>query len=237
MSMDCKFPGLLTALFLLSAALAAAATQAYPLRIRILSAETHPLNAEPQVPKDCDLQNFSAYCNESRNPSAQSVMLVQDGEGKSFRIACTTDSRWSKCSPLPVGETFEARTEKRGLAVLYRNAKGKETRQVYQMMAAGQEKQQGESVPAPVPAPSPPASSAQEAATEKIRCSFTSAPSGAEITIDGKYVGNTPSTIGVGTGTHEIAISMPGFAEWKRELTVGVDSVVNVTARLQKRKP
>jgi hypothetical protein len=70
-----------------------------------------------------------------------------------------------------------------------------------------------------------------------VKCSFTSTPPGAEITVDWRFVGNTPSEIGLSTGTHVISISMPGFAEWKRELTVAPDSVVNVTANLQKAQP
>ena len=44
------------------------------------------------------------------------------------------------------------------------------------------------------------ASTTLPAATEKVRCNFTSSPPGAEITLDGKYVGNTPSEIAVSAG-------------------------------------
>jgi len=88
-----------------------------------------------------------------------------------------------------------------------------------------------------VSVPAPPPAYAQAVPTEKVKCNFSSTPSGAEITIDWSYVGNTPSEIGLSAGTHVVAISMPGFAEWKRELTVGADSVVNVTANLQKTQP
>jgi len=87
------------------------------------------------------------------------------------------------------------------------------------------------------PAPVPPSGSAPETTAGKVRCSLSSTPSGAEITIDWRYVGNTPSEIGLSPGTHVVVISMPGFAEWKRELVVGADSVVNVTASLQKTQP
>jgi hypothetical protein len=50
-------------------------------------------------------------------------------------------------------------------------------------------------------------------------------------------VGNTPATIGVGTGTHIVVLWMPGFAQWKRELMVTSGSEVNVTASLQKTQP
>jgi len=39
----------------------------------------------------------------------------------------------------------------------------------------------------------------------------------------------------VTTGTHEIVLSLAGFAKWKRELVVAPDSgIVSVTASLQK---
>jgi hypothetical protein len=248
MSARRKLPGLLSALFLLNATFAESASQAYPVRIKVISAETRALNAEAQVPKDCDLQNFSAYCNESRSPSAQNIMLVQDSEGKSFRIACTIDSRWSKCSPLPVGETFEARNEKHGFTVLYRNAKGKEAKQLYQVVGAVLARNSGTAADTqpqaaappenpPIPESAPPAGSPQEVLPEKVTCKFSSTPSRAEITLDGRYVGNTPSEIGLSTGTHLVVVSMPGFAQWKRELTIAAHSAVNVTARLQKMRP
>ncbi len=91
--------------------------------------------------------------------------------------------------------------------------------------------------PVPLPLPGPPPVSTQEALTGKVRCNFNSTPAGAEITVDWRYMGNTPSEIGLSPGTHVVVISMPGFAEWKRELAVAADSVVNVTASLQKMQP
>lgn len=74
-------------------------------------------------------------------------------------------------------------------------------------------------------------------ARQSIKCSFSSTPPGAEITVDGRYVGNTPSEIGLTTGSHVVILSLPGFAQWKRDLAVATDSVVNVTATLQKSQP
>ncbi|MFY9906282.1 MAG: PEGA domain-containing protein, partial [Terriglobales bacterium] len=82
-----------------------------------------------------------------------------------------------------------------------------------------------------------PAVTASSVPAVKVKCDFTSTPPGAEISVDWRYVGNTPSEIGLSAGTHIVVISMPGFAEWKRELTVGSDSELNVTAVLQKPQP
>jgi hypothetical protein len=85
-----------------------------------------------------------------------------------------------------------------------------------------------------VPAPQAEASPAQAAPAEKVKCNFSSTPAGAEITLDGKYVGSTPSEIELITGTHVIVFSMPGFAQWKRDLTVLSGSQLTVNAILQK---
>ncbi len=88
------------------------------------------------------------------------------------------------------------------------------------------------------PAVSAPASAVSARAAEgqgsTIKCDFGSTPSGAEITTDGKYVGSTPSEIAITTGAHVVALSMPGFAQWKRELTVLPGSKLTVSAVLQK---
>jgi PEGA domain len=50
--------------------------------------------------------------------------------------------------------------------------------------------------------------------------SIDSAPTGADIEIDGAFVGNTPSTIVVTLGSHQIAIKKKGFADWTKTLNV-----------------
>src|SRR6266480_6990001 len=47
-----------------------------------------------------------------------------------------------------------------------------------------------------------------------------STPDGAEITIDSKLVGTTPSTVQVTPGDHTIVISKVGFKSWQRTITV-----------------
>jgi hypothetical protein len=69
---------------------------------------------------------------------------------------------------------------------------------------------------------------------EKMRCNFSSTPAGAEITLDGLYVGNTPSEISIPAGTHTVAFTLPGFAEWKRELVLSSGSEPTVSTVLQK---
>jgi hypothetical protein len=47
-----------------------------------------------------------------------------------------------------------------------------------------------------------------------------STPDGAEITIDGKFRGNTPSTLKLASGHHTIRVEKPGFKVWEKILTV-----------------
>jgi hypothetical protein len=47
-----------------------------------------------------------------------------------------------------------------------------------------------------------------------------SIPPGADIEIDGAFVGNTPSTVSLAPGSHRIAVWKKGFAIWGKMLTV-----------------
>jgi hypothetical protein len=71
--------------------------------------------------------------------------------------------------------------------------------------------------------------SVNTAATGQIDVAST--PSGADIEIDGKFVGSTPSSITVAPGDHEIAVKKAGFAVWNRKVTVSTGHV-NISAEL-----
>jgi len=60
----------------------------------------------------------------------------------------------------------------------------------------------------------------------------TSNPSGAEISVDGNFVGDTPSQLAVAAGVHTITISKHGFKPWERKLTVS-SGKVSVAAELE----
>ena len=61
-----------------------------------------------------------------------------------------------------------------------------------------------------------------------------SSPDGAEITIDGKLVGTTPSTVQVTPGDHTIVIGKAGFKSWQRTITVTTGGTINLEATLDK---
>jgi hypothetical protein len=72
-------------------------------------------------------------------------------------------------------------------------------------------------------APAPPAKAAaptQPALVQSggVQVVISSDPDGADIEIDGRFVGNTPSTIELAPGDHTFAVQKRGDKEWKRQL-------------------
>ncbi len=63
-----------------------------------------------------------------------------------------------------------------------------------------------------------PAVSADYAAGAQLEVS--SNPDGADIEIDGNFVGSTPSTVGVATGPHQLSVKKAGFKPWGHKITV-----------------
>jgi hypothetical protein len=241
----------LRAALLLAAMLTNATAQKDTVRITVLDSVTRASAPDNNngVPQNCEQLTFDAYCRSTTNVPLVSTLLVQEDNEPPFRISCTIESRYSRCIPLPKGESFDARREKHGITVYYMDDKGKERKQLYTLVAsnakAGQAAAATLPVPAaaaprqssPPPAPAPSVGSVQALPSEKVekvRCNFTSTPPGAEITLDGKYVGSTPSEIELVTGAHVVVFSMPGFTQWKRDLTVLPGSELTVNATLQK---
>lgn len=63
---------------------------------------------------------------------------------------------------------------------------------------------------------------------------ITSEPAGAEIYVDGKLNGSTPSRIPLGVGEHSIKVTRPGYKDWERKITVEQGSVKALNAILEK---
>ena len=59
---------------------------------------------------------------------------------------------------------------------------------------------------------------ASAVATADAEVALNSTPSGADIEVDGAFVGSTPSTIGIAPGDHVITIDKKGFKPWERKL-------------------
>jgi hypothetical protein len=68
--------------------------------------------------------------------------------------------------------------------------------------------------------------------SDQARVQVSSTPDGADIEVDGSFVGNTPSTVGVPAGQHKLSVKKSGFKPWERNITVSTGQV-NVNAALE----
>jgi hypothetical protein len=59
-------------------------------------------------------------------------------------------------------------------------------------------------------------------------------PPGADIEVDGSFVGNTPSDVQVAEGDHTVTVKKAGFKDWERKLKVTGGSSVHLSAALEK---
>jgi hypothetical protein len=91
---------------------------------------------------------------------------------------------------------------------------------------------------APAPSAAPPAQAAAQPAAvapeELSTLVVKSTPDGADITMDGKFVGSTPSTLRLAPGDHTIAVAKAGFKGWQRTMTVNPGGIVTIDATLEK---
>ncbi len=99
----------------------------------------------------------------------------------------------------------------------------------------------GPAAPSPGPAPSsdaaPAGNSAATGSDAFASVQLSSDPSGADITIDGNYVGNTPTLIKLRPGTHSIQMTLAGYAPWERTVETAAGESRNFAATLQKTGP
>jgi hypothetical protein len=79
------------------------------------------------------------------------------------------------------------------------------------------------------------ASNANAPQTPKlVSVTSKSTPAGAEITFDGKFVGNTPSTLMLSAGEHSVRVEKTGYAPWLRKVTLTAGGVVTLDANFEK---
>ncbi|MGA7696909.1 MAG: PEGA domain-containing protein [Candidatus Sulfotelmatobacter sp.] len=66
------------------------------------------------------------------------------------------------------------------------------------------------------------------------KLAVASIPDGADIEVDGSFVGNTPSDVQIADGEHTITVKRAGFKDWERKLKVTGGSSVRLNAELEK---
>lgn len=76
-----------------------------------------------------------------------------------------------------------------------------------------------EPAPAPVPDPVAPVQ------PSPVQIAVSSTPDGADIEIDGSFVGSTPSSIEATPGDHVVVIHKKGFKDWQRKVRISGGSI------------
>jgi len=64
------------------------------------------------------------------------------------------------------------------------------------------------------------------------RVTVNSAPDGADILVDGNFVGNSPSTVNLAEGDHTITVTRNGFKTWERKIKA-MGGMVRLNAELE----
>jgi len=87
--------------------------------------------------------------------------------------------------------------------------------------------------------PAAPANGAASSSSEGARrmsakLQLESTPPGADIEIDGSFVGNAPSDVQVTEGEHTVSVKKAGFKDWERKVKVSGGSSIRLSAELEK---
>lgn len=64
------------------------------------------------------------------------------------------------------------------------------------------------------------------------KLSVASEPSGADLYIDGSFVGSTPAALPLPPGTHKVSVQSKGYQEWQRDLQALAGAEINLRAQL-----
>lgn len=116
-----------------------------------------------------------------------------------------------------------------------------------QVMAPRRTAAPAQAAPAPQPAAAPQAAPAPQPAAQPLAQALSlageprtsevmvkSEPSGADIIVGDKFVGNTPSSLRLPPGDHAITVEMSGYKTWRRTMTVTPGSNVTLKATLER---
>jgi PEGA domain len=74
----------------------------------------------------------------------------------------------------------------------------------------------------------------QNVGSTSAKLQIESSPPGADIEVDGSFVGSTPSEVQVAEGDHMVVVRKSGFKNWERKLKASAGSSVRVGAELEK---
>jgi len=119
-------------------------------------------------------------------------------------------ARSKKCPAFTIGSKYTLTIRNTSDARLAETGVGKPSKVEYLSSAA---------LPVPVIEPAPSTQLRRVPSPGEAKVHFTSSPSGGEIYVDGKFVGNTPSEIAIAAGEHLVKV-ITGGKEWLRTINI-----------------
>jgi hypothetical protein len=75
---------------------------------------------------------------------------------------------------------------------------------------------------------------APTATVQSTTVMINSTPDGADVTVDGTFVGSTPSTLRLSPGDHGVSVEKSGFKPWQRKVNLIAGSSPTISATLEK---
>jgi hypothetical protein len=174
---------------------------------------------------DGSVSSRSKYTHTYKVQTATKIFELDCGKEAVFHSTGAECLAGSK--PIQVGDTIHFRIDKDSayIPLLDQNGthSGEEKLRILSAEAAEAKK---ETPPAPAPQVQ------QVAESNATKLSIASTPAGADIEVDGGFVGNTPSTIDVAAGEHSITVSKNGYKSWERKLKTNGGNV-NLNVELE----
>jgi hypothetical protein len=198
----------------------------------------------------------------TKNSYHYNTALVVDPNSVAYVIACRVPLILVLCKKLDTGSVVEGRMDKALLAI----TDGNKVRR-YQILTSAnvgplplsqsppaKSPAQVRSEPTPTVAPGPSSNSPNNnarspqaelpndpsaacASSTGACVTFISEPQGADIYVDEKFMGDTPSMIILPAGSHELRIEAERFTPWSRTIEASAGNKVTIRATLQSQVP
>lgn len=132
------------------------------------------------------------------------------GDAATAKRVSETRGKWSECPAFMVGSTYTLTVKNASNAQLKATADGERSKLDFLSSAP---------LPSAKPKPESPNQTSTTATPATAKVIVTSSPSGAEIYVDRKFYGNTPSDITLPTGQHLVRVVVGGKV-WSRTVQI-----------------
>ena len=189
----------------------------------VLAKETWPLTVRVMSTKNIEDPNGSFHMSWFGNNAG--LLANSGGAGWSHRIAEhafieASDGNSYELQPknakdLLIAGTYKAKLERRDLEICEPKGNGSCRGVKFWVVASA-------------------TTVAEKNTTPPTSVAIDSNPAGADIEVDGSFVGNTPSTVPLVAGSHKIVVKRKGFADWNRAITVNGGNI-HLNAELEQK--